>query len=247
MDELPKNDGLDIVGFGKIANAIPKEVYERSAATLLTTFEKLTAPITETTSGLGRYLRQKFDNMVEVEKAIAIFTVEKALCRAKVKAERAGGLLHAPAHSKSFVKAIEEASKETEPLLHEMWSNLLASQLAGEPCHPHFVEILPHFSPAEAKLLVSLLPKSDVGEHGGGYLQYDPDSFTHWVRKTDDELNPWCLSCKLLLEFRFADLLALKSNDRPKVAILYRTRSGEDFLAAVSLPPRGQSSVPCAT
>lgn len=69
MNESTDNDGLDIAGFGKIAKAIPPKVYERSATTLLTAFQQITAPITETTSGLGRYLRQKFDNMVEAEKA----------------------------------------------------------------------------------------------------------------------------------------------------------------------------------
>jgi hypothetical protein len=44
MQEHLKSEGLDLAGFGKIAKAIPKEVYERSAKTLLTTFEKLTAP-----------------------------------------------------------------------------------------------------------------------------------------------------------------------------------------------------------
>lgn len=53
MDNLPKK-GLDLVGLGRVAEAIPKEVYERSAATLLKTFEDLTAPITESASGLGR-------------------------------------------------------------------------------------------------------------------------------------------------------------------------------------------------
>lgn len=71
-----------------------------------------------------------------------------------------------------------------------MWANLLASQLTDETCHPHFVEILPHFSPAEAKLLILLLPKSEVGENAGGYLLFDYDSFTNWIRKAGGELNP---------------------------------------------------------
>jgi len=235
MDEQSKNEGLDIAGFGKIAKAIPKEVYERSAATLLTTFEKLTAPITETTSGLGRYLRQKFDNMVEVEKAIATYTIEKAIYRAKQRCERFGGSLHAPVHPKSFVRAIEEASKETDPLLHEMWSNLLASQLSEDVCHPHFVEVLPHFSPADARLLLSLFRRSEVGENEGGFLTFSADSFTYWVNKTGGDLNPWSLSCEMLIEFRFADLLGPKPRQNG-VAILYRTASGDAFLTAVSSP-----------
>lgn len=250
MSQEKESDGLDIAGFGKIASAIPAKVYEQSATVLLTTFRELIAPFTEITSGFGRYLAQKFDNMVEAEKAIATYTVEKALARARTEAERKGRAVRPPAHPKSFVKAIEEASKETDPLLHEMWANLLASQLADDTCHPHFVEILPHFSSAEAKLLISLLPKSQVGAHDGGYLFIEADCLTHWVRKTGDELHPWTLSCDLLYEFRFADLLAPKGSPR-LVTILYRTASGTAFFrqfhrrnAPLRSGVRGQHSAP---
>jgi hypothetical protein len=87
MEDGSHAEGLDIAGFGKIAKYIPKEVYIRSAETLLSTFKKLVSPITETLDGFGRYLRQKFDNMVEVEKAIATYTIEKSVARAKSKAD----------------------------------------------------------------------------------------------------------------------------------------------------------------
>lgn len=238
MTEPSNNDGLDIAGFGKIAKAIPPKVYERSATTLLTTFQHLTAPFTETTSGLGRYLKQKFDNMVEAEKAIATYTVEKAISRAKDKAQLSGRDLQPPANSKTFVKAIEEASKETDPLLHEMWANLIASQLTDETCHPHFVEILPHFSPAEARLLISLHPLSEVGENDGGYLSASDDAFKYWISKAGGELNSWSISCVLLQEFRFADLVAPMGNKPESTAILYRTALGSAFLSAVSTPAR---------
>lgn len=195
MADKSDTDGLDVAGFGKIAKAIPPKVYERSAAALVTTFQQLVAPLTESTGGFGRYIWQKFDNMVDAEKAIATYTVEKAIARARVKAAEAGKSLVPPAHPKSFVKSIEEASKETDPLMHEMWTNLLASQLVDDKSHPHFVEILPHFSPAEAKLLVSLLPRSEVGENDGGYLSFSYDSFTHWIPKNGGALNEWTISC----------------------------------------------------
>jgi len=183
MKENKENESFDIIGFGKIAKAIPPQVYERSAETLLTTFEKLTAPITETTAGFGRYLRQKFDNMVEAEKAIATYSIEKAINKARLKAEKSGRLIRPPLHPKSFIKAVEESSKETDPLLHEMWANLLASQLIdGQTSHPHFVEILPHFSPEEAQILISLLPMAAVGENAGCYFYATDDSFDYWIR-----------------------------------------------------------------
>src|SRR5262245_36919433 len=123
--------------------------------------------------------------MVEAEKAIATYTVETAVLRAKAKAAAKGMDIAPPSHPKSFLKTIEEASKETDPLVHEMWRNLLASQLLIESkSHPHFVEILPHCSPAEATLLVSLLPISEVGENGGGYLHFTYDSFQHWIARS---------------------------------------------------------------
>jgi hypothetical protein len=234
MTEPSDNDGLDIAGFGKIAKAIPPKVYERSATALLTAFQQITAPITETTSGLGRYLRQKFDNMVEAEKAIATYTVESAIVKAKARAQAAGQEIHPPESSKSFVKAIEEASKETDPLLHEMWANLIASQLSDNICHPHFVEVLSHFSPSEANLLIALVPLAEVGENDGGYFSAPDDAFRFWIPKAGEEPRPWSISCVLLQDFRFADIVSPKGSKPDDTAILYRTALGAAFLAAVS-------------
>ena len=174
--------------------------------------------------------------MVEVERAIATYTMEKAIARAKTRAAEIGKPLAPPVHPKSFVKCIEEASKETDPLMHEMWTNLLASQLVEGKSHPHFVEILPHFNPAEAKLLVSLLPRSAVGENAGGYLLFSYDAFTSWMPKNGGTLNPWTISCVMLCEFHFADLLGPKGNANQDAGILYRTETGAAFLSAVTAP-----------
>ena len=232
------NEGLDLVGIGKVAKAIPSEVYTQSTTYVIETFNKITAPITETTSGFGRYIKQKFDTMVEAEKALATYTVQNAINKAEEKANKSGKALITPVHPKSFIKSLEEASKETDPTLHEMWENLLADQLTNKNFHPHFVEILPHFSPMEAKLLLSLNPKDKIGDNGGSYLSYSDDSFKNWVRDAGDkQLNEWNYSCILLLEFKFADILAPKQEQYSKedsVTILHRTNAGETFLAAVS-------------
>ncbi|WP_238115046.1 hypothetical protein [Vibrio cincinnatiensis] len=47
-------DGLDIVGIGKLAKAIPEKSWNKVVATACETFEKCLAPITETTGGIGR-------------------------------------------------------------------------------------------------------------------------------------------------------------------------------------------------
>jgi hypothetical protein len=229
------NEGFDLTGIGKIAKAIPKEVYLRTTKTLLTTFENLVAPITETSSGFGRYIRQKFDNMVEVEKAIATYTLEKVIARAKAKVALSGARLK-PVHSKSFVRALEEASKETDPLLHEMWTNLLTTQIVDGKSHPHFVETLTHFSPAEAKILISLNLESNVGDNNGPYFYANPDSFKFWVKMAGDpKRQSWSDSCSLLCGFGFAYVLSLpEGNEERDVVILCRTTLGEAFLKTVS-------------
>jgi hypothetical protein len=237
MPSPKDNDGLDVVGFGKIAKAIPPKVYELTATTLVTTFQALTAPITETTSGLGRYLRQKFDNMVDAEKAIATYTVEQAVIRARRRLATTGRELLPPPSSKTFVRSIEEASKETDPLLHEMWVNLITSQITSDKCHPHFVEILSHFSPAEARLLAELVTESEVGENEGGYITIGEFAFDSWVPRADADPRPWSISCTLLFDFAFINLLSPKGPTKNDTTILYRTKLGSAFLSAVSPSP----------
>ena len=83
--------------------------------------------------------------MVEVEKAIATYTLEQACNRARAKAATLQVATIAPAHPKSFVRALEEASKETDPVLHDLWASLLASQFLDGYCHPHFVRVTSSF------------------------------------------------------------------------------------------------------
>lgn len=233
MSSESDNEGFDLAGFGKIAKAIPAKVYEQTAETALGTFEKLIAPITETTGGLGRYIRQKFDNMVDAEKALAIYTIGEAKQRAAIKAKADGLVLQSPQHTKSFVKSLEEASKETDPLLHEMWTNLLASQLVNGASYPHFVEVLPHFSRPDAELLLSLFPESEIGEHGGGYLCSGFNWITQWARRPGGEILPWTISCVLLTEFNFADVASSKDVGK-SIPVMYRTQTGTAFLSAVT-------------
>lgn len=233
MSTDKKSPGLDLAGIGKVAEAIPDEVYTRSTETVLATFEKVTAPLTEFTAGFGRYLRQKFDNMVAAEKALATYSIEKAVHRTRLRAEKAGIEIHPPRHVKSFVTAMEHAAKEADPELHELWVNLLATEISDGISHPHFVEILSHFSSAEAHLLRSLFSVDEVGETGGGYLAFSYDGFKTWMRRNGAPEEPWDISCLLLCEFNLANVAAPKGSAKGKT-ILYRTKTGSAFLAAVS-------------
>lgn len=226
----------DFAGLGKLAKAIPPGVYKKTAATVLTTFEQLAAPLTATTVGFGELIKQRFATMVEVQRAIAAYTLEDACVRAQAKLDAKRAKLTPISHPKSFVRAFEEAAIETDPLLHEMWTNLLASQIAANDVHPFFVDLLSRFSPEEAQILASLNEFSQLGENGGRYIMINLDTnVPSWIRHADDiEPKPWTGACILLCEFRVADLVSLPGIDDHRPSILYRTSIGTRFLRAVS-------------
>ncbi|MFC5046941.1 Abi-alpha family protein [Aquimarina hainanensis] len=236
MEEQENNQtskSLDLVGLGETAKAIPKEVYVETTKALIDSFNKIVAPITETTSGFGRYIRQKFDNMVDAEKAVGAYTIQKAVEKAQLK-----GQLNSPKHLKSFVKSFEEASKEVDPTLHEMWENILANQLIDSEFHPRYVNILSNFSASEAELLLRLNTFEEIGKDHSGYFG-SPRNFNHYVLKNHDkELNTWTYSCNVLLEFELAEVQAPNREiyeESDRVTILYITNSGKRFLNAVTL------------
>ena len=233
-DNEPIKISLDIFGIGEVAKAIPDKVYEQTADVTLIALKQLISPFTALTSGAGRYLTQKFDNMVEAEKAVAVYTIERALQKAKQRCAEAGVEITQPQNTKVFVRTIEEASKEADPLLHEMWTNLLAAQFTDIGCHPHFIESLTHFSPNEARLLMQLRPMGLIGENGGNYIWSHEDIFANWVSHADGQVNPWSISCTLLCDFNFANVAAPKNGRPEKTAILYRTYLGSKFLEAVN-------------
>lgn len=233
-DNEPIKVSLDIFGLGEAAKAIPEKVYEKTADAALNALTQLISPLTALTSGTGRYLTQKFNNMVDAEKAVAVYTIERAIQKAEAKCVELGIQMKQPTNAKAFIRTIEEASKESDPLLHEMWTNLLASQFTDSGCHPHFIESLTHFSPNEAHLLIQLLPFDQIGENGGNYIWSHEDIFTHWLTNASGHSNPWSISCTLLCDFNFANVAAPKSGQPEKTAILYRTHLGTKFLEAVS-------------
>lgn len=228
-----KSRSIDIIGLGETAKAIPKEVYTATTKAIIEKFDQIISPLTETTTGIGRYIRQKFDNMVEAEKVIASITLENAINKAKNKSD-----LVKPKHLKSFINSFEEASKETDPTLHEMWENLITNQLVESEFHPHFAKILSHFSSTEANILLSLNELNNLGKDFSIYFG-NPTSFKHYVLKNyDKELIEWTYSCELLLDFGFAKVIAPDDNIYKKedqVTILYITPLGKKFLETVTI------------
>ena len=234
-EDESKSGGLDLLGAGKVMESIPDEVFTQSADTVLTTFKKLVAPITETTDGFGRYLRQKFDNMVAVEKAMLTYTLQNAMEKATRRARKSNIKVHPPEHVKSYVDAIEHSSREMDPNLNLLWTNLLAAGISDGVAHPHFVDILSKLTNAEAQILKSLRPIAEIGENQGGYLSYNLDGFKYWVRENAGKRNPWSMPCVLLCHLDLADVMPPKV-DKDNCTILYKTASGSMFLDSVSDP-----------
>ena len=229
---MSNNDdkSLDLIGIGKLAKAIPESVYKQTTEAITTAFEKIIAPITETTSGLGRYIRQKFDNMVEVEKSILTYSLQNA----QEKINKNGKQIKNIAHPKELIKILEEISKETDPLLNVLWTNILCSELTNDNSHPFFVNILQSFSVKEAILLETLNSFHNIGEVNKNVLifRYTIDS---WMKENGGEINMWDFSCKLLCEFGLADTITpLNHINGRNTIILYRTDIGEEFLNAVN-------------
>ncbi len=232
-DSKKTDSSFDIIGFGKTAKAIPKEVYVETSRELISTFSKIVSPITQTTDGIGRYIKQKFDNMVDAEKAIGAYTLQQAI----EKASRLGSV-EQPKHLKSFINSFEEASKETDPLLHEMWENILAGQITDSNFHPRYVNILSSLSAEEAYLLLNLNTVDEVGGNWSSYVGSPRDGFTHYVFNSDNpDLNEWTFSCNVLLELELAEVAALTGRvpENDAHALLFLTSSGKRFLDVVTM------------
>lgn len=154
---MPEDKSLDIVGVGKALEAIPEPVWIDVVSTATSTFRDLVRPITAVTAGVGRWMEQKFTNMVEVEKVLLADAVERAQRKMR-STER----VVAPAQNLATLAAIVEgAARSTDELLREMWVNLLARDLSADAVHPEFIAILGRLSPGDAQLLVSIAEKSE--------------------------------------------------------------------------------------
>lgn len=238
--EPVKSTGWDLVGFGKVAQAIPPEVYKQTAATVSKTFESLVAPLTQTTDGLGRLIRQTFDSWVEVRKALGTYTLQQAVIRAKARAEKRGKLLLPPSHPKTFLRGLEEASLETDSVLHEMWVNLLTSQMIDRNSHPRFVNILGQLGPEDAKLLATLQPRPNdprLDSFIGGTTAHSGMK-ERWISALDQLDQPWDLSVTLICQQSLADISPqMWKREKPQEklpVLLHLTPFGEEFLAAVA-------------
>ena len=148
---------LDIVGAGKLAEAIPAESWNQVVNTACDTFKSLLAPLTSVTSGTGRLISARFDRLVDGEKLLATQMLESASKKASDSTSKSD---KAPRTS-MIIKVIEASSTETDETLQELWSNLLANELVDNSIHPEFIQILSRLSSTDAYRLIELAQRSD--------------------------------------------------------------------------------------
>jgi hypothetical protein len=147
-----RDSSVDLIGAGKLAKAIPPKAWEKLVTTACDTFTRVLAPITQTTSGLGRLIQAWFDRLVDAQKVLAAETLSTASSRASsVKRQKA----RQPSGS-IMIAALTAASTETNETLRDLWSNLLAQEISGGEVHPEFVDILKRISVSDAKVLAKI-------------------------------------------------------------------------------------------
>lgn len=152
---IEKNDGLeigDLSGVGRAMQAIPKESWKMIVKTACDTFSSIVAPITATFGGLGRLIEAKFDGMVDAQKVYASDTVR----RAKEKVDKTSKKTGETPNSIILIRAIENASNETDPDFREIWANLIANELLENQIHPEFPRILERLSKQDAIVLIKI-------------------------------------------------------------------------------------------
>lgn len=154
---MEDENSLDIIGVGKLAKAIPAKVWVEVVHTACETFREAIAPFTATTSGLARLIDAKFDRLVGAEKLLAADNFKRASEKA-TKSRKAHTCTPQP---KIVVAAMEASADETDALLRDLWSNLLAQELVEGRIHPEFPKILTRLSADDARVLAWVADKEN--------------------------------------------------------------------------------------
>jgi hypothetical protein len=154
---MSEDRSLDIVGVGKLAEAVPDQVWASIVDTACITFRQLISPLTAITSGTGRLIEAKFDRLIDAEKVIASQTMSRAVDKASSSNRKRK---NEPKPS-IILKVIEDSSSEVDTTLRELWTNLVANELVDGSVHPEFVRILSRLSAVDAQRLIEITQKSE--------------------------------------------------------------------------------------
>lgn len=148
------DQSIDLTGAGKVAEAIPDTAWVQLVDTACTTFKDVLSPLTSLTSGVGRLIESKFDRLVDAEKVLAAEMMNSANKKAKKrkKTHQSGR----PLNANLMIDAIERSATETDPIIRELWSNLLAEEISEGDAHPEFARILGRLSGQDAQILAEI-------------------------------------------------------------------------------------------
>jgi len=150
------NDGLDAIGMGKVAKAIPAAAWKEVTHTFCETFSQLIAPITATTTGLARLIEARFNRLTAPEQESALEAVNVAVERVRQTASEA-----AKPAAAIIIASIESVAVETDETMRELWINLIAQEMSGAQVHPEFPQLLRRMSREDARTFVSIAEASN--------------------------------------------------------------------------------------
>ncbi len=151
---MPEDDkSLDLIGIGKVVKSLPKKSIEDVVDVSIETFHKAVSPILETTAGLGRLIKIKFDSLVDVQKVYAV----EALMKANEKVNNTSHKKKVIPKARIIIDSVESVSNETNDTLRDIWSNLIANELLTASVHPEFPRILNRLSVQDAQNLISIV------------------------------------------------------------------------------------------
>ena len=108
------------------------------------------------TSGVGRLIDAKFDSLVDAQKVLAAQTFDRASEKVRVSKKP----LTANVTARIVIEVMNNSSTETDPLLRELWANLLAEEFVSGKVHPEFPKILVRLSPRDAQTLARIAQQS---------------------------------------------------------------------------------------
>lgn len=151
---MSDDKSIDLTGVSKVAEAIPDTAWVQLVDTACTTFKDVLAPLTSLTSGVGRLIESKFDRLVDAEKVLAVEMMSSADKKARKRKKTHQS--RRPLNANLVIDAIEQSATETDPIIRELWSNLLAEELSEGNAHPEFARILGRLSGQDAQILAEI-------------------------------------------------------------------------------------------
>jgi hypothetical protein len=153
---MAPDGGAEIAVVGKLAKAIPPKAWTKLVDTACTTFVQCVAPITATTSGIGRLIESRFNKMLDPEKVLA----SECMMMGTDKANKSGRKRKKNIQAPIILGAIEESSTQTDETMRALWSNLIAQELTSDSVHPEFPMILSRLSAREAHVLADIAKRN---------------------------------------------------------------------------------------